>query len=509
MENEKKAEQEKKTKKTAPAKPRKRAPRKTVPKKRPDLEAHPIPENEEKAPPKQEEQPIEVPPAEKKEEKPIEYENEKIKIALFRKPGCHIEMQVKASQDIVKEAQKKAIRRVSKQVNFPGFRKGKAPDEMVLKNYPRDVDKNWQQIIADITFKEAQDLAKVALLDTNTQVQFKMQKHSLEGAELLLTFETTPEPPEIDPKQFEIKTIDQPTLDDKKIDEAIHQVRFYFAKWNTITDRPVKEGDYILLDLEDIETDPPKKVYTDTRFEVSDERMAKWMKDVVLGMKTGDSKEGVSQTDASASEEEKKEYKAKKVQITIKAIEEAELPPIDDTLAKNLGVSTPDEIRSSVEKLLKKQIDDHVKKQLREQANEFLLNKHPFELPPSLVEKEARFRLEQLGKDPNFIQFWQGRTEAERKNVINEIYDQAEKAMRMFYLCRKIVADAKLSVTADDIEKPATTPLEMLLHPSPESLSQQNTDIGHAETYSRLMMQKAEDYLIMHATKDRAATSKK
>ena len=507
MEDEKKkAEAEKKA---TSAKPRKRAPQKTVPKKRPDLEAHPTPEKEEKeetAPAKKKE----TPPVEKKEEKPIEHENEKIKIALFRKPGCRIEMQVKASQDIVKEAQKKAIRLVSKQVSFPGFRKGKAPEDMVLKNYPRDVDKNWQQIIADVSFKEAQALAKVALLDTSTQVQFKMHKHSVEeGAELMLSFETTPEPPEIDPKQFEIKTIDTPTLDDKKIDEAIHQVRFYFAKWNKITDRPVKEGDYILLDLEDIEIDPPIKVYTDTRFEVSDQRMAQWMKTLVLGLKTGESKEGISTPDESASEEEKKEFKPKKVRITIKAIEEAELPPIDDTLAKNLGVSTPDEIRTSVEKLLKKQIDDHVKKQLREQANEFLLTKYPFELPPSLVEKEARFRLEQLGKDPNFIQFWQGRSEEERKNVIKEIYDQAEKAMRMFYLCRKIVADAKLSVTADDVENPATTPLEMLLHPSPETQLQENPDIGHAETYSRLMMQKAEDYLIMHATKAPGATSKK
>lgn len=501
MENEKqKTEPEKKAKKEAPAKPRKRAPKKETPAKKESQKALPTQEKEKIALPQKEELPKEAPP--------IEFENEKIKISLSRKPGCRIEMQVKAMPDIVKEARKKAIHRVSKQVSFHGFRKGKAPEELILKNYPRDVDQNWQQIIADFAFKEAQPLAKVSLLDSNTQVQFKMHKHSLEGAELMLTFETTPEPPAIDPRQFELKTIDQPTLDDKKIDEAIHQVRFYFAKWNKITNRPVKEGDYILLDLNDLETNPPKKVYTNTRFEVSDERMAKWMKEVVLGMNTGDTKEGVSWPDENASEEEKKEYKPKKVNITINAIEEAELPPLDDTFAKNLGVSSIEEIRTSIENLLKKQIDDHVKKQLREQANEFLLNKHPFELPPSLVEKEARFRLEQLGRDPNFIQFWQGRSEEERKNIINEIYAQAEKAMRMFYLCRKIVADAKLSVTADDVEKQATTPLEMLLHPSPERLSEQNSDIGHAETYSRLMMQKAEDYIIMHAKKAPTAAAK-
>lgn len=502
MEEEKKEkETEKKAKKSAPAKPRKKA----TPKKRADLEAHPVPETEEG---KSVETP---PPAEKKaEEKPLEFKNDRLEAHVTRKPGCRIEMHIKTSPQLAKEALKRGIHNVSKQVSLPGFRKGKAPAEMVLKNYPRDVDKNWQQVLADTAFKEAQALAKVSLLDTNTQVQFKMNKYSVdEGAEMVLAFETTPEPPAIDAKKFELKEVDVPVLDNTKIEEAIHQMRYYFAKWKTITDRPVQEGDYLLIDLDDIETDPPKQVYRNTRFLVSDDRMAQWMKNVVLGMKSGESKEGVSEPDPEASDEEKAEFKPKKVRITVQMIEEAELPPIDDTLAKNLGVTTTDEIRTSVEKLLNKQIEDHIRNQQREQANAFLLSEYPFDLPPTLVEKEARFRLEQLGRDANFLQFWQGRSEEERKNIINEIYAQAEKAMRMFYICRKIVSDAKINITADDIEKPGTTPIEILLQPSPESHFREDTDIGHAETYSRIMMQKAEDYLIMHATKAPASSDKK
>ncbi|NGX38670.1 MAG: Trigger factor, partial [Chlamydiae bacterium] len=167
VEDEKKEEEtEKKAKKAAPAKPRKKATKKPAPKKRPDLEAHPTPEKEEKAPPKTEKSAETPPKIEKKpEEKPLEYKNDIVEVSVYHKPGCRIEMQIKASQDMVKEAHKKAIRTVSKQVNFPGFRKGKAPPEMILKNHPRDVDKSWQQVIADVAFKEAQSLAKVSLLD--------------------------------------------------------------------------------------------------------------------------------------------------------------------------------------------------------------------------------------------------------------------------------------------------------------------------------------------------------
>ncbi len=509
MEEEKKKElkaPKKKTQKTAAPKTRKQAVKKTPTTKNSKLESPPVEKTGTDKP--------EKPTPEKKfeakpEEKPLEYESDALKVAIYRKPACRIEVQVKASVGLTKEAHKKAIHIVAKQVSFPGFRKGKVPDELVLKNYARDVEKNWQQALANLTFKESQKLAKIPLLDASEQVQFKMGKYSLEeGAELLLAFETTPEPPTIDPKTFQLKSIDTPTIDDEKVDEAIDQVRFYFAKWNPVTDRPVKEGDYLLLDVEDMEVTPPKKVYTDTRFEVSDKRMAQWMKKIVLGMQTDESKEGVSEPDKTASEEEKKEFQPKKVRLTIKAIQEVELPPIDDTLAKNLGVRSSDEIRSSVERLLQKQVDDYTQKQLREQANEFLIQDHPFDLPPSLVEKEARFRLDQLGIDPKFLQFWQGRSEDERKEIVKEIYDQADKAVRMFYLCRKVVSDAKISITVDDVAKPGSTPLEILLQPSPEAHFKEDTDIGHSEAYSRLIMQKAEDYIISHASKPTVSKKK-
>ena len=78
----------------------------------------------------------------------------------------------------------------------------------------------------------------------------------------------------------------------------------------------------------------------------------------------------------------------------------------------------------------------------------------------------------------------------------------------MFYLCRKIISDANITITADDIPKQGTTPLELLLSPSPETHFEENTDVGHAEVYSRLVMEKAEDYIITHAKKVAVSESK-
>ena len=57
------------------------------------------------------------------------------------------------------------------------------------------------------------------------------------------------------------------------------------------------------------------------------------MTDLLIGMQAGESKEGVSQPDESASEEEKKEHPPKKVKVTLLDLEVQKLPAIDDALA--------------------------------------------------------------------------------------------------------------------------------------------------------------------------------
>ena len=54
-----------------------------------------------------------------------------------------------------------------------------------------------------------------------------------------------------------------------------------------------------------IEEEPEKRLFTNTRFEVSDKSMAQWMKALVIGKHAGDSVEGVSTADENMPEEEK------------------------------------------------------------------------------------------------------------------------------------------------------------------------------------------------------------
>lgn len=429
------------------------------------------------------------------------FENAHLSVIVHRKPGSRVEFAIKIGSGPVVKAYKEAIKSVAKGVSLPGFRKGKAPNELVEKQFPSEVDRRWQEEIASLAFQEAEKLSGVAPLSRNSRVTFNMHTHNTtDGAQLTITFESEPVVPTVDPKMLELQKVEKPVVNEEKVEETIRQIRFYFAKWDVISDRPIQVDDCVLLDVENIERTPPEKVFRDTRFEVSRKGMANWMYDLVIGLSTGDSVEGISSPDPESSETEKAAFQPQKVRVTVKAIEHAELPPVDDEFAKKVGVNTVAELHEQINRILQRQSDAHVQEKLREQVGLQLLEKYPFDLPFTLIEKETNFRMQHLLRDNLFYQQWTRMDEEHRKKTVQAVFDQSNKAVRMFYICRKITEDAKIQVRPQDLPSGPATPLEALLQPSSGFQLSEQKEVQQAEAFSRLLLEKAEDYLIAHAS---------
>lgn len=429
-----------------------------------------------------------------------QFSNNLVKFKIHQKPASRVEFEIEASPELTKEAYAAAVKAVCKKVSIPGFRKGRAPEPLVAKNFPTEVDKKWQEEIAMGSLQECQKLSQISPLHRDSKISFNVRGHTKEnGSKLSLSFEVEPTIPSVDPKAFTAKEVKRPEVSDAKVDETIRQIRFFYAEWKTVSDRPVEEGDLVILDVDLIETEPVQHLFSNTRFEVTDHSMAKWMKDLVLGKTAGSTHEGISVPDENLPEEEKAQFQPKKVRILIKTIEQALLPPLDEAFAQKLGVKTIEELRTQILRLLNYKADAHVQEEFRAQASEFLLTHYPFDLPITLIERETHFRVKQLMHDSEFQKYWEQMSEQERKNTVQTIYQQSEKAVRMFYLCRKILNDAKITISPQDLPPPATTPLEILLqtHQAPQITN----EVQQAEAYSRLILEKAEDFVIANANK--------
>lgn len=425
-----------------------------------------------------------------------EFQNEKVRFEVHYKPQCVVEYDVHVLLPLIEEAHKEALRVVAKKVVLPGFRKGKAPSEVVAKRFPDDLDKSFQQAIAESSYRECSALARIPLLKADTKVIFIMHTHSREGAHVTLSFETVPQVPEIDPAQFVLKEVEYPHVSSERVAEAIRQTQFFFATWTSIANRPVQEGDYLLLDVENIETTPPSSVFVNTRFEVSDLHMAKWMKDLVLGKQSGESIEGLSFPDPDLPEEKKAEFQPRRVRVSIKAIQQVELPPIDEQFVKQLGLQKVEELEPRVSAILTQMAENHVKQQQRQQVTDFLLTIQ-FELPRSVIEKEAQFRLEQMMKEEGFRKKWEVSSETERRSCISQVLGEADRAIRIFYLCRALILKEKLSITAKDLHALPADQLSVMLNPDSHMQDFTVPEFKQAESYSRLMLEKTADWVLL------------
>jgi trigger factor len=428
-----------------------------------------------------------------------EFQNDLIRFTLHQRPQCVVECDVEALEPLVLKAHQHAVRAVAKQVSLPGFRKGKAPEAMICKNHPKEIDQEWQQAIADLCVKECIKLGTIRLLARDPRITYKMKSHSLKGALLSLFLEIEPLIPHVDAQKMQKQPIKRPDVNDEKIDETIRQSLLFFATWEAVHDRPIQQGDFVSLDVDIIETTPAIPLFSNTRFEVTDKSMAKWMFDLVIGKNKGDQVEGISTPDENASEEEKQELTNKKVCLTIRSVDTALLPALDDAFAKQVGVATVAEMRENITRLLNNQADAHVLEEERKQVSTFLLDSCPFDLPLTLIRKETEFRFHQLWNDTSFQQYWQNLSQEEKTKIIQTVQAQSEKAVRLFFLCRQLLTDASLPVLPEDLDTPSQTPLDALVDIQNQT-PEKSPEIRQAEAYSRCVLEKAQDFVWRNAS---------
>jgi trigger factor len=425
-----------------------------------------------------------------------EKKNDKVRVTIRKFPHCRVELEVVAGNEQIQKARKEALKIVKKEVVIPGFRKGKAPDEMIQKNYSVSIQDKTQKTLADTAFASAMELVKIPILNNNSPVQFHLNRISESEATLTFSFESEPEVPSIDSTNFQLKEVIRPETGEKELNEAIRQMRLFYSKWVPITDRKVEEGDFILIDLETLE-EPTQKVFSDTRFEVSDAQMAKWMKKLVIGKESGASVEGLSEPDADLSEEKKKEFKPKRVLLTIKKIEKAEMPELNEEFAKKVGATGLEQMKQYLRDMIEKKADEKVDHEKREQVNDFLLN-YGFDIPLSLIQKEKEHRRKQYTEDPRYQAKIRHMTDLqkdmERLELEELIENQSESAVRLFYASRQVIRDAKINVSYEEVKAEALRSLQVF---GPVRIDQQAIpEEVFALALSKIILSRAQDHIL-------------
>ncbi len=353
-------------------------------------------------------------------------ENENIEVNYERKPGSIAKFQVHIKPKASQAAYSKALKNVTKEVSLPGFRKGKAPQSLIIQHYNKAIDQEFRDIQIQTAFMEAVQLTKIAPYDRN-DMRLKIQKYSSNpenGADIDFEFEAFPSIPDIDLNILEIPRIDFDEVKAADVDEVLNNIRLQFADWQTITDRPVKEDDYV---QGQILTNDNKKISEKSRMYLNDPSFPGGLKKQMVGMNPGETK------DVTPSDSEEDKWYPQPYRIVVENIELPNLPPIDDELAKKTGVPNVDELRKSIENQLVQRRKQNVLEHQRHHMREFLLERYNFDLPGKVVENVT------------------GRTSAAPSDANENVSHYLTNQARLAFMIHRVSRDHQIELSEEEL----------------------------------------------------------
>lgn len=398
-------------------------------------------------------------------------------------------MNVKTKPNAAETARASARKEVAKAVEIPGFRKGKAPAHLVEQQYKSHIEKEFHDTLIRNALNEAIHLSNIRPFRKSTDIRITKFDPAEEGSfSIEIQFESFPTLPTIDLKaiQFNPEALKETTPED--IEKKIEELQLYHAEWLDIVDRGAEEEDYVILDVDILHDGHEHAVHRSNRFKLAKGKMPDWVRNLVKGLKAGESKTGMSEKEEGDSKEE---FKPQEFRFTVNKVQKPVLPPLDEALSKKAGVDSVELLKEAIEKRVKKDHETEVKHKNRMAMIQTLCTSFPFELPASSIEQlkaESESIAEQEVDSCAPVE--------QKQKYAEELLKEAERTVRISYIVPKVFHDHHLAPpTGQEIQQRATEKMiaRYMNNPNAEQIDPE-TLIRIAE--NELYHERAIDFLI-------------
>ncbi len=292
-------------------------------------------------------------------------------------------------EDNVRSVIDTEYRDLRKTAQIKGFRRGKAPLELLKSYFKGKVESDALRKIIEQTLEpglEEKNIKPVSIVSIDPKDLEKGKPFTF-----IAEVEVQPEITVSNYKGLKVKKLPLDVTEDK-VEEAIERIRKYNSKLTPIPEeRGAQTGDHLTLDIEtELDGKPVQSldVY-DYHLEMGRDFYLPGFDEHLQGIKVEEFKEI---TIDFPEDFPRKNIAGKKVlfRVTCSEAKESVLPEFDDEFARDLGkFQDAAELRDHVRKELQETLEQTVKRDVEKQLIDQLLESHDFEVPDSLVEQET------------------------------------------------------------------------------------------------------------------------
>ena len=350
-------------------------------------------------------------------------------------------MRIELPAERIEKEVEMRLKRVGKTAKIKGFRPGKVPATVIKQHYGSQVR---QEVLSDLMGQSYRDAVQQENLNPVAQPRIEPDMSAKDNAfAYTATFEVLPEVKLTGLDKIEV-TIPEISIEESDRDEMLDNLRRQKATWNAV-ERASADGDRVVVDFDGTLKGEPIQGGKGTEVPVvlGEGQMLPDFEKALFGIKAGDEK---SFKVKFPKDYQAEELQGKKVEFAIKVhrVEEQELPPLDDKLAEEYGISEGglEKLTQDVTENMEREADQKKRNDVREQALTGLLDTNPVEVPNSMVHQEAHSMQHEAMRQ-------YGIEDHDQAPPKENFAEAAEKRVRLGLLLSQVISDQKLTVDDD------------------------------------------------------------
>lgn len=292
---------------------------------------------------------------------------------------------------------KKAVAKIAGQVNIPGFRKGKAPRNIIEMHYGKEAVKQEAfELVANQCYTEALEQEKLIPV-SDPKVEDSVFE---ENKDMELTIKVTLKP-EVKLGDYKELHVEKEAVEvtDEAVEEQVQGLRSRHAKMVEAEEGAVIEkGDFAIIDFAGTVDGEPfsggeGKGYP---LEVGSNSFIPGFEDQLVGLKKGDS------TDVDVTFPEEyfvKELAGKQAifKVNVQDVKRKELPELtDEYVAANSDCKTVEELRASYKERMQKAAENNAQIAYEKALIDLAVANAEFEVPEIMIEDRVTQMIDEM-----------------------------------------------------------------------------------------------------------------
>ena len=356
-------------------------------------------------------------------------------------------------EDVVQPQLNAAYDKLKKESKMRGFRRGKVPRSIIVKQYKPQVEgETGEKMVQDNYFNAIEKEG----IDPVVHPEIKSVKYNEDGSfTFVADVDIRPEFKLSEYKGLEIEKVDI-LVTDEEVQIELEELQKNMAVLQSVSDRGVQTGDVVVVDFQGYNDDKPipQVKSENSSVDVGSGTMGKEFEDNLLGMKKDE--EATHEVDFPETHPNPV-LQGKKVEfhITVKDIKERVLAELNDEFAKDVGeqFTTLEELKSSILERQTGQKEESAQATLTDRVMEKLLDSHDFEVPNRLVAFEVEQMIKQTEKQLEQSGMSLEAAGLSKETLAEQNKEMAVKRVRGDFVLKKIAEVEEIKVADEDLER--------------------------------------------------------